>query len=253
LVVVRHDSVVERNSGEVEGLESLEVLRPPALTTGISHRLLEFLLAGNIEPGEKLPSERRLAEILGVGRSVVREAIKPLALLGIVEVRQGDGTYVKSVESNLLPEVIGWGLLLGTKRTLDLVEARRHIEVILARLAAERREDGDLEILRTALQEMHEAEDPDDYVAADIAFHLAVARAAKNDTLYEVLSSVRSLLQVWIAKVGISAGLSVAAAEHDPIFDAIANNDTQAAARTMDAHMAWAVEHLDRILDEDRG
>jgi GntR family transcriptional repressor for pyruvate dehydrogenase complex len=234
-------------------LESLEVVRPQAITMEISRRLLEYLLAGNVEPGEKLPSERRLAEILGVGRSVVREAIKPLALLGLVEVRQGDGTYLKSMESDLLPQVIGWGLLLGTKRTLDLVEARRHIEVILSRLAAERRDAEDLDGLSAALRGMHEAEDPDEYVAADIAFHLAVAKAAKNDTLYEVISSVRSLLQVWIAKVGVSVGLSVAAAEHDPIFEAIMHGDTEAAAQTMDAHMAWAVEHLVETLEEERG
>jgi GntR family transcriptional repressor for pyruvate dehydrogenase complex len=251
--VTNPESVAKEPASQVVGLESLEVVRPQALTMEISRRLLEYLLAGNVEPGEKLPSERRLSEIFGVGRSVVREAIKPLALLGLVEVRQGDGTYLKSMESDLLPQVIGWGLLLGTKRTLDLVEARRHIEVIVAGLAAERRDEEDLEALSVALQGMHEAEKADDYVAADIAFHLAVATAAKNETLYEVMSSVRSLLQVWIAKVGVSVGLSVSAAEHDSIFEAIKNGDTEAAAQTMDAHMEWAVEHLVKTLEDERG
>jgi GntR family transcriptional repressor for pyruvate dehydrogenase complex len=236
----------------VPGLESVEFSRPEAITTEISRKLLEYLLAGNIQPGEKLPSERTLAEALGVGRSVVREAIKPLSLLGLVEVRQGDGTYLKSMESELLPQVIGWGLLLGTKRTLDLVEARKHVEVILAGLAAERRTEEDLEAMRAALGRMHETGDPEEFVAADIDFHLVVARSAKNETLYQVMSSVRSLLRAWMTKVGPSAGLSVSAAEHDPIFEAIEERDSIRAAAAMGTHMTWAITNLERTLETER-
>jgi GntR family transcriptional regulator, transcriptional repressor for pyruvate dehydrogenase complex len=240
------------DSRSLPGLESLELSRPEAVTTEISRKLLEYLLAGNIQPGEKLPSERRLAESLGIGRSVVREAIKPLALLGLVEVRQGDGTYLKSMESDLLPQVIGWGLLLGTKRTLDLVEARSHLEVVLARLAAERRTEEDLETLRRALTRMHETDDPDEFVASDVDFHLAVAKSAKNETLYQVISSIRSLLRAWMTKVGPSAGLSVSAAEHDPILAAIEAGDGDQAAKTMGIHMAWAVGELEATLSRER-
>ena len=119
----------------------------------IRHRLLlDYLLAGNVSPGTRLPSERQLAEELGVGRSVVREALKSLGLLGLVEVRQGDGTYLRRVESELLPRVIEWGLLLGERRTADLIEARQHLEVVTAQLAAARRDDDDVAALAAALR-----------------------------------------------------------------------------------------------------
>ena len=72
----------------------------------ITRRLLEFLLSGDIEPGSKIASERQLAEALQVGRGSVREAIKSLSLLGLLDVRQGDGTYLSRGGSDLLPQVI---------------------------------------------------------------------------------------------------------------------------------------------------
>ena len=96
-------------------------------------------MSGVLLPGDRLPSERELSRTFGVGRSAVRDALKPLTLLGIIDVRQGDGTYLRATESELLPKAVEWGLLLGQPGALDLVEARRHIEVALATLAAQRR------------------------------------------------------------------------------------------------------------------
>ena len=104
--------------------ESLAVLTPieqrqDTVPIQIARKLLEYLLKGNLRPGDRLPSERKLAEALGVGRSAVREALKSLTLLGLVAVRQGHGSFLKSTESDLLPQAIEWGLLLGVKKTRD--------------------------------------------------------------------------------------------------------------------------------------
>jgi len=180
---------------------------------------------------------------------VVREALKSLTMLGLIEVRQGDGTYLKSTESDLLPQAIEWGLLLGAKRTRDLVEARRELEVILAGLAAERRDDAALAELREYLARMHASkDDPEGFVAADMAFHLRVAEAAGNETLFRVMTGVRSLLFVWMTRVGPTAGLGLSADEHDPIYQAIEAGDAAGARTAMAAHMAWAVEHLEETL-----
>jgi GntR family transcriptional repressor for pyruvate dehydrogenase complex len=211
--------------------------------------LIDYLLAGQVQPGQRIPSERNLSESLGVGRSVVREALKSITMLGLVEVRQGDGTYLKSTESDLLPQAIEWGLLLGAKRTRDLVEARRHLEVILAGLAAERRDDAALAELRDLLDVMHASrKDPDGFVAADMAFHLRIAEAAGNETLFRVMSSVRSLLLVWMTRVGPTVGLGLSADEHDPIYRAIEAGDVAGARTAMAAHMDWAVERLEETL-----
>jgi GntR family transcriptional repressor for pyruvate dehydrogenase complex len=210
------------------------------------------LLAGNVRPGEKIPSERKLAEALGVGRSVVREALKSLTLLGLVDVRQGDGTYLRSAESDLLPKSIEWGLMLGQKRTRDVIEARRYLEEILAGLAAERRDEDDLAVLRGHLAAMRlAASDPSAFVAADVAFHLRITQAARNDMLAQVMSAIVTLLQIWIARVmSIPGNFDPSVAEHVAVLDALEGGNATAARAAMHAHMDAAYQRLETTLPD---
>ncbi|MBX3031855.1 MAG: FadR family transcriptional regulator [Chloroflexi bacterium] len=236
------------------GLTPIEQRRE-SVTTEVARKLLDYLLAGRFQPGQRLPGERQLAEALGVGRSVVREALKSLTLLGLIEVRQGSGTYLKSAESDLLPQVVEWGLLLGAKRTRDLVEARRHLEVVVAGLAAQRRDADALADLEAQVARMRAADpdDPDAFVAADVAFHLRIADAAGNETLYQVMASVRALLQVWISRVmrGADARFLETAHEHELIYEAIRDQDDAAARSAMEAHMESAYIRLGSTLTDD--
>ena len=160
----------------VSRLPNVEPIKREPLATEIARRLVDYLLSGGVEPGERMPSERQLAQAFGVGRGAMREALKALTLLGLVEVRHGDGTYLKKADSALLPQVIEWGLLLGEQRTLDLVEARQKIEVDIIGLAAALRDEADLAELRRLLARMERLVegdgDPTGFVDADVAFHL---------------------------------------------------------------------------------
>jgi GntR family transcriptional repressor for pyruvate dehydrogenase complex len=228
----------------------LEIQRRETVTTEIARKLLDYLLAGHLAPGHRLPSERQLAQDLGVGRSIVREALKSLTLLGIVEVRQGDGTFLRSTESELLPHAIEWGLLLGTRRTKDVIEARRYIEPIVAGLAAERRDEDAIPDLERHLKAMYAADgDPDAFVAADIAFHLRLAEAARNEAFLQILTSIRTLLQAWINRnVSEAERVAILADEHTPIYEAIVAGDPVAARDAMEDHMTRALERLERSL-----
>jgi GntR family transcriptional repressor for pyruvate dehydrogenase complex len=227
----------------------LERREPPA--TEVARRLLEFLLSGDIRPGERLPSERQLANSLEIGRSAVRDALRPLTWLGIIEVRQGDGTYLRGMSSDLLPKVVEWGLLLGEKRVMDLVEARRHIEAVTATLAAERRTPEQVAELQAALGRMQASvHDRAAFVEADIAFHLTVAEVAGNSVLSGILSSIQSLLRVWIARVSqMTDDQEPAYQIHVPIVDAIVAGDGERAAHAMADHLSFATERLLETLD----
>jgi GntR family transcriptional repressor for pyruvate dehydrogenase complex len=217
----------------------------------IARKLLAYLLSGTIKPGERIPSERQLAETLGVGRSIVREGLKSLTILGLVDVRQGDGTYLKRTDSELLPQAIEWGLLLGAKRITDLVEARHYLEVLLAGLAADRRDEPALVEMRRCVAVMEHATNADDFVAADIAFHYAVATAAGNLSLLQIMRSVRGLLQVWINRVVRAADSNQPTwEEHVAVLDAIDRGDATSARSTMEIHMVRATERLQKTLDE---
>lgn len=229
-------------------LEPLDRRDRETVVTTITRRLVSYLLAGDISPGQRIPSERKLAEALGVGRSVVREALKSLTLLGLVEVRQGDGTYLKSPDSSLLPQSIEWGLMLGVKRTKDFVEARQHLEVILAGLAAERATKEDVRELHRLLDLMRragEAHDAQRFVEADIAFHFRVAESAGNIALSDILASIRSLLQAWVSRViGAAADFAPSYVEHVPILEAIERGDIGGARAAMELHMRAASGRL---------
>jgi GntR family transcriptional repressor for pyruvate dehydrogenase complex len=212
----------------------------------VTRRLLGYLLSGKLTPGQRIPSERQLSEALSVGRSTVREALKSLSLLGLLEQRVGDGTYLSRSGSDLLPQVVEWGLLLGENRLEDLLEARYNLEVLLAGWAAQRRSDEQLERLRELTAQMRAAgEDFDRYVQADIAFHLAIGQASGNSVLAGVLMNIQSLLQAWASRVIHTAGEThTSLAMHEPILAAIEASDPEAARQAMTAHMDRATRRL---------
>jgi GntR family transcriptional regulator, transcriptional repressor for pyruvate dehydrogenase complex len=233
------------------GLLPVEAREP--VSAEIARKLLDYLLSGVLLPGDRLPSERELSRTFGVGRSAVRDALKPLTLLGIIDVRQGDGTFLRATESELLPKAVEWGLLLGERRALDLVEARRHIEVTLATLAAQRRSEDDLRELRRLLRQMEEAGSDDEFIDADMAFHLRLAEAAGNSVLSGILTNIRSLIQVWITRVTYAAdSVTPSYQEHVPVMEAVEARDPAAAAAAMAAHLDSAGAKLARTLETER-
>lgn len=236
-------------------LQNIDPIKREPLAMQIARRLVEYILSGQVEPGDRMPSERQLAEAFGVGRSAMREALKALTLIGLIEVRQGDGTYLKKPDAALLPQVIEWGLLLGERRTMDLVEARQHLEVVIAGLAARRRTEQDVSALRGLLQRMDQSEhNVEAFVDADVAFHQRIADAARNSVLKDIHSSVQALSRAWIRRVITSAeSTRPSYEEHVPIFEAIERGDSEAAQAAMEHHMTSAAQRLRRTLSVEAG
>src|SRR5262249_31201571 len=156
--------------------------------------LLRYFTSGDIEPGTRLPPERQLAVSLGVGRSAVREALAALDMLGVVNIRPGSGTYLRGSASELLPQTLSWGLMLGEQRTRELIELRHGLEVQAARLMAERATDQEIDRLAECLAGMYDNQDNlQQFVEADRKFHLEIGAAAGNVVLRDLLQNVRSL------------------------------------------------------------
>lgn len=221
----------------------------------LTRQLLNYLSSGDLHLGQKLPGERALSEALGVGRAALREAIKSLIFLGLVEQRQGDGTYLSRGQSDLLPRVIEWGLLLGTHEIEELIEARQHLEVTLAGLAAQNRDAASLERLRAVAEEMRAAgHDYQRYIDADVEFHLEIARASRNGVLGGVLANIRSLLLVWTTRVITAAQETESSlAMHLPVLEAIEQGDVAKARSTMEALMERASRRLHATVGEATG
>ncbi|WP_439590839.1 FadR/GntR family transcriptional regulator [Microbacterium sp.] len=212
----------------------------------VARRLLDLFTGGSIAPGTRLPPERQLASTLAVGRSAVREALAALEILGIVDVRPGSGTYLRGTASELLPETLRWGLLIGEKSTAELLELRSGLEIYVARLAAARGQSTELGVVGASLERMRASLDSlADFARADLDFHHALGRAAGNGLLVDQLNVVRSLLQVYADRaVHSGEAARIALEEHDAVYVAVRAGDPDAAASAMAVHMATASARL---------
>jgi GntR family transcriptional repressor for pyruvate dehydrogenase complex len=225
---------------------SLGVLPSGTPVSEVARRLMDLFTSGSIQPGTRLPPERHLATALGVGRSAVREALAALEILGIVDVRPGSGTYLRGTASELLPQTLRWGLLIGRKSTAELLELRSGLEIYVARLAAARAGAPEVKAIGAPLDRMRaDIANLKAFARADLDFHNALATAAGNDTLVDLLHVVRSLLQVYADRaVHDEAEARTALEEHDAVYRAVVQGDEDAAASAMAVHMATASARL---------
>jgi GntR family transcriptional repressor for pyruvate dehydrogenase complex len=232
---------------------ALTAIPTGSAVSAVAKRLLDLFTSGDIAAGTRLPPERQLATTLGIGRSAVREALAALEILGIVDVRPGSGTYLRGTASELLPETLSWGLMIGAPRTAELSGVRGELEAMATRLAAEHIADSDLAQMAQHLQTMREnLDNPTRFIEADLKFHLQIARVAGNKVLLDLLQSIRSLLRVW-AERGLRRGEDAEAAlrEHTEIHAALIARDAAAAERAMRLHMTTASTRLGRTLGEN--
>jgi GntR family transcriptional regulator, transcriptional repressor for pyruvate dehydrogenase complex len=212
----------------------------------VARRLLDLFTSGSIAPGTRLPPERQLALTLGVGRSAVREALAALEILGIVDVRPGSGTYLRGSASELLPQTLRWGLLIGERNTAELLELRSGLEIYVARLAAARADDAACDAIDRHLDRMRASVgELAAFVRADRDFHDALARTAGNAALIDLLHVVRSLLQVYADRaVDDEHEARIAIDEHAAVSAAVRAGDEDAAASAMAVHMTTASSRI---------
>jgi DNA-binding FadR family transcriptional regulator len=216
---------------------------------GLAHELVEQLkeriLAGQIEPGQKLPTEASLVAEFGVSRTVVREAISRLQAAGLVETFQGRGSYVLA-----LPETEGFAIGADRVRThrdvVDMIDFRIGVEPEAAALAAERRTDVQLKAIERALRDlMRSGERHSGAVEADFEFHHRVALATGNRFYSDLLASLGPMM-IMLPRTRLEPAFTVSDAthparvslEHENVYLAIARRDPEAARAAMRLHLA---------------
>lgn len=213
----------------------------PRVTEDAIDKIRERIVTGSWGPGARLPRESELAAELGLSRNSLREAVRALSQLRVLEVRQGDGTYVSSLEPGLLLESTGFisHLLLG-ETELELYEVRRILEAAVAALAAGRIDAHEKAELAQSLARMREARNVQELVEADVAFHAVIAKAAGNAVLTSLLASLATRTmraRLWHGREADGA-LDETREEHRRIYDAIMAGDPELARATAMAHIA---------------
>ena len=218
------------------------------LTAGICRKMVGELIRGSWAEGEKIPAERELSQKLGVGRASLREALKALEIMGMIETRLGDGTYVCK-RSEFFSRPLLWAIASSSAADArELVEARTVIEIELAGLAAEHATPENLKEIAEHLDRMIKAKkNPKEFVQADIGFHLAIGRAASNSILINALHLIRNLMHRWILKAVDSKGVAdKACVQHRRLLAAIEDKDRAAARKEMRRHLRDMAEFVPR-------
>jgi DNA-binding FadR family transcriptional regulator len=214
-----------------------------ALTDEAIEKIRQLIVTGRVSPGQKLPSETDLAAELGLSRSSLREAVRALSLVNVLEVRRGDGTYATSLEPSLLLETLSF--LAGIHRddsVLQFLEVRRVLEPAATALAATRMPAAGLAGLAAMLGPAGARATAKEFVAAEAEFHRRIAAGSGNPVLASLAESmsmptVRARLWRRVTEPGV---LERTLAEHRAIYGAIAGRDP-------DLARSWATAHLGGI------
>jgi GntR family transcriptional repressor for pyruvate dehydrogenase complex len=220
-----------------------------ALSEDIVKRLLALLKEKKLQPGERLPPERELAERLQVSRPSLREALRALSIMHVVEIRQGSGTYISSLEPKRLVEHLDFVFALADSTYLSLFEARKVVEVGICALAAERITDEDIVRLEGCLEKsLSGLNDADLYFQADVELHEIITEAAASPILSRIMASIRQLSHASRRRTAVLPGIAHQVIEdHRAIIHALKQHNPEAARIAMYHHLTHVEQ---RLLDD---
>lgn len=205
----------------------------------IGLRLQTLVQAGNLGPGDRLPPERRLAEMFGVSRNSVREAIKSLEQQGLLVSRPGAGTYIAQDAQATLASALGQAFARARHHLEDIFELRLLLEPQIARLAAQRVTPGEIEELQGLLEAYADSlRDGRPVFALDQAFHDAIAAATKNQSVIRLMEHVHDLMGESRDEALQSPSRNVTALDdHRKILSALSARNPEAARQAMTDHL----------------
>jgi GntR family transcriptional regulator, transcriptional repressor for pyruvate dehydrogenase complex len=224
----------------------------------IIEQLQNIFLSGAFQPGDRLPTERELAARFKASRTSVREALRQLEAKGLLEIRQGSGSYLK-VSPDALPESVSFTIENEkTKLVYEMLELRRALEVECAGLAAQRAGAEDLEPIRKALLLMENTDDAELGIKADVDFHFAIVRAARNSIFAKLFETVSGHMNDTIRATRKERLLDPSRrqdtiGEHKEIFLAIASGQVHEARLSMEKHISQIRRELSLgMIERDR-
>lgn len=221
----------------------------------IVNKIKDLLIAGKLAPGDKLLSERKLAEELNVSRTSVREAFKVLNSLGIVEIKPKGGTYIKEVSLKTVIEPLAIMIHQDRENIINLMEARIILETAAAKLAAKRATKTDLYKIREDALEVYDSiqnKEPADQ--ADINFHIHVVDASHNSILSDLITIISTLMKKYYIPYRhmlLNKGKSglVYAQQHLEIYEAIKNKEEEKAGEIMYQHLIKAQKEIEKLIE----
>lgn len=226
----------------------------PVKNTKVYEQVIEqikyMIVSGELKKGDRLPPERELVERLQVSRTSVREALRALQIIGLVECKQGGGNFIREQFEDNLIEPLSLMFTLQDSRNSEILELRRVLEVETASLAARNISDEELNSLSEIIAGMKSHPDEQENVVLDKKFHYIIARASRNNLIVSILTAVSSLMDSFIkeareAIINRDENKETLLEHHEKIYKALADHDEKKAAKVMEDHMNMIIRNMD--------
>jgi GntR family transcriptional repressor for pyruvate dehydrogenase complex len=234
------------------------MLKQTSLIDQIVAEIEEKIRSGQFKDGEMLASQDELAKTMGVSRASLREAFNRLQLMGLIEIKQGRGTFVRSLAPVDFMSSLDSFLIVKKESAIELLEARLEIESSVAKMAAEKGDKGNILKIEKALNGMGDAiksSDLDEFIAMDVNFHVAMAESCENEIMSKIVAILRRLMKQLIERVFYDVAfdkeqlMKVTYDFHERVYKAVRDRDPEGAKESMRAHL---VDVMERIVSSER-
>ncbi|GAA0125928.1 FadR/GntR family transcriptional regulator [Clostridium sp. CTA-19] len=220
----------------------------------VIEQIKEMIITGTFKKGDKLPSEREMAESLQVSRTSIREALRELEIMGLIESRQGEGNFIKNSFENTLLKPLSTIFLLKESNSDEILELRNIIERGSVVLAAERITDEELAEMELLFDESLKSDLKDTLVDVDIDFHYKIAQASKNFLILSILNAISFLIEAFIKDIRRNVitkeeNINMLIQQHRDILSALKNHDPVVAEKAMLDHLQYVNTQMKKEIE----
>jgi GntR family transcriptional repressor for pyruvate dehydrogenase complex len=230
-------------------------IKPKKIYEQVANEIIAMIEQGELKPGDKLDAVPQLAEKFSVGRSAIREALTSLRALGYIELKQGEGTFIRRFDASGISYPISQAVLMDKEDVENLLEVRKILESGAAAIATEKRRKSDLADMHDALGEMKRATGNEELgEQADLAFHLAIVRATQNPLLVHLMSQVSDTMVKAMKETrkillySNPSTFETLYVQHEQILEGIKTRDPEKARHAMLVHLQFVEANLEDYL-----
>ena len=227
----------------------------PVIKTSISQdivtQIMNLISNGDLKPGQRLPAERELCKMFSAGRSSLREALRCLSIVGVLDARVGEGTSVALDGAKFFGTIVEWRVMTEKHDVEDMMELRLALEGLTAANAARKRSEKDLAKLQALLVSMEEViDDEKRFAALDLDFHLTLAKASDNFLIFDLVAMIRGQLAKTLSRVLLLPNARpLSLKEHTSVYRAIKRGDPVEATTAIHAHLNAAIARYHKALE----
>lgn len=228
----------------------IDVVKKVSIADIVYDNMLEMIADGSWPEGTKIPSENELKEQFQVSRNTVRQAIQKMNALGILEAKQGEGTFVKKIDTSFYLNILIPTVFLGDESCISILEFEKSIQVESVKLAGKRASREELDGLKYYIGLMEREEDPNRFFEHDIEYHKYLSQITHNEMFYKSMSIIKCMLKENLRAVVARYGTKESVDYHTEIYQYLIDGKIEEAAALMDEHMQVVLDRLEKITKE---